>query len=255
MERIHLVYYSPAFSTRKTLRVIADNLNVPVKEHDITQGIKEPLSFGRDELVILGIPVYAGRVPAHAVDILDKIKGKDTPAVVVCVYGNRDYDDALLELKDISEKNGFVPIAAGAFIARHSIFPRVAQNRPDKSDDQELIEFGKQCYQRFLNLEDVKGTSLTVKGNFPYKEPSKIPFAPTGDSKCDNCGTCVKKCPVNAISSDNPRKTNKDLCMACARCIAVCPKQARRFKGLLYTAVRKKFESSYSERKKPETFF
>ena len=69
-----------------------------------------------------------------AVDAFEKIKGDKTPAVLVCVYGNRNYDDALLELKDISEANGFVPIAAGAFIARHSIFSDVAVGRPDKED-------------------------------------------------------------------------------------------------------------------------
>lgn len=37
-----------------------------------------------------------------------------TPAIAVCVYGNRDYDDALIELKDAIEANGFKTVAAAA---------------------------------------------------------------------------------------------------------------------------------------------
>ena len=254
MKEIHLIYYSPALSTRKIMRMIGEATGLNVKEHDITMGLDEDLSFTPDDFVMFGIPVYAGRVPSLAVETLSKVKGNQTPSILACVYGNRDYDDALLELKDLSVTNGFIPIAAGAFIARHSIFPDIAQGRPDAEDEQYLISFGEKClleYQSYKNKKSV----LTVKGNFPYREPSKIPFAPKGDSSCDKCGTCVKMCPVHAIPADNPRKTDKNLCISCARCIAVCPKQSRRFKGLLYKAVKRKFKKSYSVKREPDTFF
>lgn len=256
MKEVHLVYFSPALSTKKTLRVIAKGLGLPTKEHDITQGLTEPLNFNSDDFVVFGMPVYAGRISSLAVNTFQKIKGDKTPAIIVCVYGNRDYDDALLELKDISEAKGFIPVAAGAFIARHSIFPRVAEARPDEDDKQELIDFGKRCMQIYNSLDgSVEGISLKVKGNSPYKEPSRIPFTPTGNSSCDNCGTCAEMCPVYAIPADNPRKTDKKLCISCARCITVCPKHSRQFRGLLYTIVRRKFESKYKERKESEAFF
>ena len=66
------------------------------------------------------------------------IHGNNTPAVAVCVYGNRDYDDALLEIKDTLNGNGFRTFAAGAFIGRHCIFPKVAEGRPDASDLEKL---------------------------------------------------------------------------------------------------------------------
>ncbi|WP_029904791.1 4Fe-4S binding protein [Prevotella sp. 10(H)] len=255
MEKVHLVYYSPAFSTRKILRIIGKGIASPAKEYDITQGVGEPLLFGKEDLVILGVPVYSGRVPAPFVDIFQKIKGENTPAVLVCVYGNRDYDDALLELADLSKENGFIPFAGAAFIARHSIFPKIAENRPDDQDKLQLMEFGEKCYSEFLNLNIDEDKELKVRGNHPYREPSNIPFVPKADSTCDNCGTCVKLCPTHAIPEGNPKKTNKDICIACARCIAACPKQSRRFKGLVYNMVRKKFESSYAERKEPDIFF
>jgi len=253
MKNVHLVYYSPAFSTRKVLRLIVKGTGLTVKEHDITMGLNENLTFASDDLVILGVPVYAGRVPALATEALSKVRGEKTPAILACVYGNRDYDDALLELKDISIANGFVPIAAGAFIARHSIFPNVGEGRPDAQDEQFLSSFGKQCIHEFETQGNRKA-NLEVKGNFPYREPSKVPLVPKGDSSCDKCGTCVKMCPVHAIPSDRPRKTDKNLCISCARCIAVCPQKSRKFGGLLYKLVKRKFEKSFMTRKESDIF-
>jgi len=255
MEKVHLIYYSPAFSTRKIMRSIAKGLGLPVKEYDITQGVSDLPSFGPSDLGVFGVPVYAGRVPALAVEYLQKIKGNSTPTILVCIYGNREYDDALLELKDICKTNNFVPFAAGAFIARHSIFPNVAINRPDEQDDHKLIDFAKKCILEYEKI-GTDTEDLYVKGNYPYREPSKVPLVPKGDSKCDKCGTCVKMCPTHAIPEKNPKKTDKNLCISCARCIAVCPRHSRKFRGLIYSITRKKFESNYATvRKEPEVFF
>lgn len=255
MKEVHLIYYSPAMSTKKTLRLIGEHTGLTITEHDITMGLSNSLSFSNDDLVIFGVPVYAGRVPALAVESLQKIKGDNTPTALVAVYGNRDYDDALIELKDICEANRFSAIAAGAFVARHSIFPNVAENRPDEDDMKSLAEFGKTVYQFYQARDIRKRKELTVKGNRPYREPSKIPFTPKGDSTCDGCGTCVKMCPTHAIPEKTPKKTDKNLCISCARCITVCPKNSRKFRGLLYNIVRRKFESGYASRKETETFF
>lgn len=255
MREVNLIYYSPALSTRKITRSIAKELGLNTKEHDITQGIEQPLSFSKDDLVLFAIPVYSGRVPSLAVEYFKQIKGMATPAVLVCVYGNREYDDALLELKEICTENGFLPFAAGAFIARHSIFPNVAKDRPDEKDKLKFADFAKKCLKK-LDTFDFGGKELNVKGNHPYRETSKIPLVPSGDKACDNCGTCVKMCPTRAIPEGNPKKTNKDLCISCARCIAVCPQNSRKFRGLIYKIARRKFESNYmASRKEPDFFF
>ena len=103
MKEVHLIYFSPALSTRKITRSISKAINKSVKEYDITQGLPQSLTFNEDDLVIFGIPVYSGRVPALASQYLQKIKGLSTPAILVSVYGNREYEDALLELKNITK--------------------------------------------------------------------------------------------------------------------------------------------------------
>jgi hypothetical protein len=56
----------------------------------------------QDELVLIGVPVYAGRVPLEAVAKLRRLRVDRVPAVIIVVYGNREIEDALLELKDLA---------------------------------------------------------------------------------------------------------------------------------------------------------
>jgi ferredoxin len=240
------------------MREIGENMGTSVKECDVTMGLPESLDIDIQGLAVFGIPVYAGRVLELAVKAFRKIRGKNTPAVLVCVYGNRDYDDALLELKDICEENGFVTVAAATFIARHSIFSGVAEGRPDEEDRQKIDEFGRECFRLYQEYDEKKDyKQLKIKGNFPYKEVVKgiASYTPTGDERCDSCGTCVKQCPVNAIPKDNPFVTNNDLCIQCGRCIVLCPQHSRKYRGELYEAVKAKYAPFMAARREPEMIF
>lgn len=222
-------------------------------EHDITQGLKEPLSFTSNDFVLFTVPVYSGRVPVPAVKYLKDITGNNTPGAVVCVYGNRDIDDALLELQDITEANGFDIIGGAAFITRHSIFTDVAKDRPDTADLKVIKEFAEKCLS--LMDENRDKNKVEIRGNRPYKVPGSIPFEIKTNRKCNECGICAKRCPVGAIAEDDPRKTDSNLCFLCMRCINVCPKNARSIGGLIYKIANRKFRSKCAERKEPELFF
>lgn len=252
MKTTHLIYFSPAFSTKKIMNIIGENTNNIVVEYDITQGLTKDIEINSDDIVVFGVPVYAGRLPEIATNILKEIKSNNTTAIISVVYGNRDYDDALLELYNIVNSNGFNIVGAGAFVARHSIFPKVAANRPDENDILDIINFTKECLTK--NTNNTKNT-IQIKGNIPYKQPGKIPLTPKGDNKCNNCGTCVKMCPSGAIDKNSPRKTNKKFCISCTRCIAICPQKSRNFNGIFYKLISKKFVSALSIRKDSETFF
>ena len=39
----------------------------------------------------------------------------------------------------------------------------------------------------------------------------KPSMAPEADKNCTKCRTCVKVCPVHAINSETPRKTDKEV--------------------------------------------
>lgn len=259
INKVSLVYFSATYTTRKVLRIIAAQFHMEeVREFDITQ--KEAVNdiqFGTDELVIIGAPVYSGRIPGKAHEALLRFRGSNTPAIIVCVYGNREYEDALLELKDIAESNNFRVVSAGAFIAQHSIFSKVAVGRPDEKDMELIADFGHKTAELVKNIDNIEALpEIRVKGNHPYREvvvshPTPIMV----DESCNSCGTCVDRCPKQAIEAHNPRETDYTKCISCGRCIVVCPLDVRHFGGELFEERAPKFEAALSTRKEPETVF
>lgn len=252
--RIQQYYFSATGTTQKVVRAIGNNFDMETTERDL---LREPLhsteTVAADTLVIVGMPVFSGRIPEHCVAMLNNLKGTNTPAIAVVVYGNRDYDDALRELSEIMQNNGFLVGGAGAFVAQHSIFPKVAAGRPDKSDLELITAFAKQCGAKLAQMSGTE-KSVGVKGSLPVKPAPGVPLKPTADSKCNNCGICVRVCPMGAINTANPRITDKKSCIACAACIVACPQQARAFKGLPYKLFGKLFQCKFGKRREPETF-
>ncbi len=259
IKTVHLVYFSATYTTRTVARCMAQAMGCETVEHDVTCSVpQEETALTSDgELLIAAAPVYAGRIPGRMAEALRMFSGNGTPAIVVCVYGNRDYDDALVELQNCVEAQGFRAVAAAAFICRHCIFPAVAAGRPDDADMQKAADFAAHCASLLADTGDIAMLpALKVKGNRPYKQGGASTFCPTGDaSLCTKCLTCVSLCPVNAIPEADPCATDSARCMACGRCVVVCPHGARMFRGEAYAAFGAKFTSAFSARKEPEMFF
>lgn len=137
----HIVYFSPSGTTKATAQTIAIEFPDEYAVHDITVKGDAISIEPQNDMVLLAAPVYAGRIPPLAAERFSLVKGNGQKAIVVVVYGNRDYDDALLELCDIATKQGFKVVAAGAFIGEHCIFPKVATERPDADDILKIKEF------------------------------------------------------------------------------------------------------------------
>lgn len=255
MKKLSALYFSATATTRKCVMTVASAMNIPLASSiNLADRDHAPLPvFSKDSIVIVAVPVYGGRIPSLAADKLKQIKGNGAKAIAMVVYGNRDYDDALLELTDILAENGFRIIVTSAFIGQHSIFPKVAMSRPDNSDMKKLAEFGKTCSQL---LDTEVSEKLKIKGNRPYKKYDGVPVHPEGSrEKCTSCGTCVELCPVEAINSKEPWKTNTDTCISCGRCISVCRQSARNYKGLKYNLIATIFTTAFSKRKEPELIY
>ena len=210
--------------------------------------------------MILGAPVYAGRLPEEAVRRISRLKGNNTPAVVVVLYGNREYEDALLELKDLALKLGFVPIAGGAFIGEHSYatteFP-IAEGRPNSQDLQKSMEFGKALRQKMEAMENLEyETPVAVPGDFPYKDrmPPSDECASTMEEICTACGTCADVCPMAAITLNENVYTDPKRCIRCCACVRSCPSNARIMAEPRIKGIAKWLNENYSIQKQPETF-
>lgn len=250
--KITTIYFSATYTTKRVVEAVAKNLSSEIKVYDITNDAStEEVAISADELVIVGVPVYAGRVPAMAAVRLRRFRGNNTPAVVVAVYGNRHYDDAVLELHDIMTEQGFCTVSAGAFIAQHSIFPKVGKARPDAEDISDIKAFAEKSAA--LVAKGFGGISLP--GNRPYKVPGGIPIWPTASKKCTACGACARLCPTGAIDPESPKGVNKTKCIKCGRCIVVCPTKARRFYGIKYSLAAARFNSAFAARRGNEMWF
>ena len=247
---LHTFFFSPSDTTRRYAKAMTEAFGGDSQLIDLTHGpceVECDLIDGDTALLIS--PVYAGRIPPMAADLFRQIGGHGMKAIVAVVYGNRDYDDALLELADIAVEDGFEVVAAGAFIAQHCIFPKVANGRPDASDMATAADFIKRA------KESGKLDISTIKGNRPYKKPGAVPLRPQADEdECRSCGVCARECPTGAIDPVT-LKTDKDKCITCCRCIAVCATHARKFKGIIYAAAGKIFCAQNSKRREPELFF
>lgn len=257
ISKVHSLFFSATFSTKKIIREIVSKLGFDNVEQDITGNIPDKVQqLGAKDLLVVGVPVFSGRVPEMAVEGINRIQGNNTPAIIVCVYGNRDFDDALIELKNLVCEKGFIPIAAAAVIAQHSIFPQVAANRPDKNDFSLIYDFCCKVKNIIASIDHLDCRfDLQVQGNKPYRKIKKIPLHPTGNHLCNKCGACANLCPTQAINSDDPRKTDKEKCISCGRCIAICPQKARKFKGILFRLAAWKFKNNCSTRKEPTFFY
>lgn len=230
IKRLHLVYFSPTETTQSVLHVIARSMDTEVVEHNVTDYASRDikLEFGPDELVIFGFPVYGGRVPQTFCERLNGMKGRNTIAVLIATYGNREYEDALLECKNLVRDNGFRPIGAAAVVTEHSVIRSIAAGRPDAKDSVFIEDFRMKLKKKIAAITPEENLAeLSVPGKEPYVKRIKLPMAPAASASCTACGLCVKKCPVGAISMQNPRKTDKEKCIGCMRCARVCPQKAR----------------------------
>lgn len=256
MKKVTAVYFSPTKGTQTYVTEIARRLSAEVCTIDLTvpENRSREYTFGPDDVVIFGAPVYAGRLPQIEGGIFEKIKGCDTLAVFNVSYGNREFDDALLEEKEICEANGFIGIAAGAWLAPHTFSDRIAAGRPDDSDLRAVDEFAAGILE-IMKLGGWKKGELIIPGNHPYRDTMVMPFCPAGDETCTECGKCVQVCPVSAISGENPRETDAGKCIDCLACVKNCPEHSRKVSGPQFEALKEKLEHNLlSVRKEPTTF-
>lgn len=223
---IHQITFSPTGGTQRVSELLCKDIDADsnITELCIKQKNLKYLTINADDLVIISMPVYAGRVPALGVDRLKGIKASGAKCVIVAVYGNRAYEDALVEMQDVATEMGFQVIAAVAAIAEHSICRMYGAGRPDEEDAIDLASFGSQILNKVKNQTCFE--PLLLPGNRPYKQGCSGPF-PVANDNCTECGTCVSECPTGAISLQNPKDNNQELCIGCMRCVSVCPSQAR----------------------------
>lgn len=254
--KLNICYFSPTGTTRKVIQAIASNITDVYREFDLTLPNSElQPEFDQNDLLLIATPVYAGRVPLPFLERLDKLCGDKTKVVVIAVYGNRHYDEALLELSEFTNSRGFVTIAAASFIGLHSYSTRItpiAVGRPNSSDLKIAEEFGKEIRKRF---EDA--IAIEVPGKYPMRERNSIFTTPpqSDRDRCTRCGKCIINCPVGAIGLYNDElffDINK--CLFCHSCVRICPENAISIVDEKILEFGKKLSQNCAKPRSPELF-
>ena len=264
IQSLKLVCFSPTGTTKAIIQGIACGINKSNADLiDITKPDtrKHQLRTLENELLVVGVPVYMGRVPALLMAWLHTIRALSTPAVCVVVYGNRVFDDALLELKDVLIKCGCKPIAGAAFIGEHSFScpeTPTAEGRPDENDLHNAELFGRKINETLLSVSSVDQiVDIHIPGNYPYggiTELWSVDFIAVSN-ECRQCGICADGCPVGAIDLDNSSVIDKRKCITCCACIKNCPQNARTMKPSLVKDAAIRLNTLYKARKEPVFYF
>ncbi|MBR2665981.1 ferredoxin [Methanobrevibacter sp.] len=245
------IFFSPSRTTKQVAETIANNFSQEKEICDLLH-FKYSKELSSDDIAIIAMPIFAGRLPKTARERFSKIKGNGAKAIAVVNYGNAHVTDALLELVDLAKENGFNVVAAASTVSHHSIFDGVAVGRPDSSDIEKINEFSQKCIEKIENDELLESD---IPGNRPYTDYKQLPFEITCDeSLCAFCYDCVSICPEKAIPDDDPVTTDLEICSRCTACISICPEDARKFSGAAFEAKKVDFEKANSERKEPEFY-
>lgn len=253
MEKAVQIVFSPTGGTQKAADMLAEGLDKPVEKVDLSSASEDfsSVNLKEEDVAIIAVPSFGGRVPALAAQRLSEIKGNGARCVVMCVYGNRAYEDTLIELNDIAVNCGFKVIAAVAAVAEHSICRQYAAGRPDGDDAERLRDFAAQIAKK---IEGGEEKLPEIPGNRPYKKAGGASLVPKADNRCNGCGICAVKCPAQAIDAADPKKTDAKKCISCMRCIAVCPQHARSANKLMVAAAAMALKKACSVRKECELY-
>jgi len=270
-KKINVLYFSATGTTEKIVTGIAGKIakdfngTTAISNFNFTlpEGRKQAVSFTKDDVVVVGVPVYAGRVPNVLLKYLNTISGNGALAIAVVVYGNRHYDDALIELKDILEADGFKVVAGGAFVGEHSFSKIMGGKRPDEKDMAAAADFADKIYDKIKVTGEISG--VAVKGNKPYRDYYKpkdkngnlVDFRkiiPKTNDDCIDCKLCAEICPLGSIDAEEVSKII-GICIKCCACIKRCPVEAKYFDDENYLKHKNELEAAYTEpRREPEVF-
>ena len=256
---VHAVYFSPTGSSRtiaqEAASVLAQNLSMThAEDWDWTfpEGRAAAYTVSAGDVLVFAFPVYAGRVPRLLLEPLERLAGQGAHVVPLAVYGNRHYDDALLEAVELLYTRQFSILTAGAFVAEHSYTSKVGTGRPDAQDMAALTDFASKAANR---IAQGPGERVQVPGNRPYKAlPPAADIRPITLEGCTGCGLCASVCPGRVINEDVPSQTAPG-CVRCCACVKICPEEARIFDDPLVIKIVGMLETNCLARREPETFF
>ena len=249
--KYYQIVFSPTGGTERVSKAITQNWSL-VETIDLSAPDTKfaDICFESDSLSVIAMPSFGGVAPQLALNRLAMLKGNGAKCVIAAVYGNRAYEDTLVQMEDYARNAGFQVIAAISAVAEHSIIHEYAAGRPNADDCEELAEFGDRILEKATSNQLSKPS---VPGNRPYKKAG-TGMIPKSNSNCTSCDLCAQKCPAGAISANTPGSTDKSKCISCMRCVSICPIHARKVSSVMTAVAAAAIKKACSVEKANELF-
>ena len=261
--RIWKVFFSPTGNTRKAVVYLADELckklDCPSEEYDFTlpEARKKTPEFSEGELVVFGMPVYAGKIPNKLLPFVqDSFRGNGASAIALVTFGNRSFDNGLAQLAQCLEEDGFHIASAAAIASQHAFSRTLAAGRPDVSDLEQLTELAEKTCRKLEEVHSLPPLPIPGEADAPYYKPLGLDGNPavflkakpkTDQSKCISCGICAENCPMGSISSENPSEVS-GICIKCHACVNKCPEGAKYFDDPAFLSHKAMLEKNFQRR-------
>ena len=270
VKRICAAYWSATGNTDKTANTIAEflagKLGLPLERKSFTRPSDrtQDLAFAPGDLVIFGMPTYAGKLPNKMLPyVREQVHGNGALAAAVVTFGNRAYDNSLAELCAVLEADGFHTVAGAAFACRHAFTDALGDGRPDWDDRRQMEAFAASILEKVQDLTEPPAP-VAVPGDpaAPYYVPKGTDGQPvqflkakpqTDLGKCTDCGACARLCPMGAINPSNVAEV-PGTCIKCQRCVRKCTKHAKYFDDPAFLSHVAMLEQNFAERKANEVF-
>jgi ferredoxin/flavodoxin len=240
-----VIWYSQTENTERAGRLIAETFRkkgITVTASDYRDF--DPKSIGTYDLIVAGSPVNYYDVPENFrlwLENMPEITSRPCASYVTFGGAGGNQHNAACNLVSLLVKKGGVPVGIEAFgnMSTFAItwsYGYEAQVLEYKHLPDYIAYERMRTYARLIIDRAHRGQGIEIEKESDFRELIKnspsiwstklfISDHKIDGAKCIRCGTCVKKCPVNAIDLEkNHVDTNR--CIACLGCVNNCPVSA-----------------------------
>jgi flavodoxin len=167
IESLSIIYFSPTNTTKNIISSIANGMGIEQVQFinlTLPKNRKNQVEIAGD-LIIIGIPVYNGKIPALLDEWLHQIQGRHRPVILISVYGNVKSGIILQQFQSICKRVDLIPVGVASFATEHSFSTdkfKIAVNKLDEHDLKSAYQFGARMIEKLNSLNSLENGRIRL---------------------------------------------------------------------------------------------